>query len=69
MVLHKKNIPFQKELFLSISGFFILFVAITMSLQYYQEKNIRYNNLYRLMQEYNYHVANLLDKHQGNDLP
>ena len=67
MARNKKNIPFQKELFLSICGFFIIFVAITMSLQYYQEKSIRHNNLYSLLQEYNHHVANSLNEYLNTD--
>ena len=46
---------------------FIIFVAITMALQYYQEKNIRLNNLNSLLQEYNHHVANNLTQYLSND--
>ena len=67
MARNKRNIPFQKKLFLSICGFFILFVAITMSLQYYQEKSIRHNNLYSLLQEYNIHVANSIHDYLHTD--
>ena len=67
MTRKKIYIPFHKGLFLSISGFFTIFVVITMSLQYYQEKSIRQSNLYNLLQEYNHHVANTLDEYLDND--
>lgn len=60
------KIAFHKSLFLSIGGLFIIFVAITLALQYYQEKNIRQNNLYSLLQEYNRYVATSLP--QDNSL-
>ncbi|MBO7291236.1 MAG: hypothetical protein J6U55_01485, partial [Bacteroidaceae bacterium] len=67
MSSQKSHIPFQKGLFLVISSLFIIFVAITMALQYYQEKNIRLNNLNSLLQEYNHHVANNLTQYLSND--
>lgn len=54
------DIPFHKSLFFSIGGLFTLFVAITLSLQYYQEKSIRQENLNTLLQEYNRHVARII---------
>lgn len=63
MIRKKGNIPFHKELFIAISCFFVFFVAITMALQYYQEKNIRQNNLFSLLQEYNRHVAKSLPEY------
>lgn len=60
MPLRKFSIPFHKGLFLSISGLFSIFVGITLALQYFQEKNIRQDNLYTLLQEYNEYVAHTL---------
>ena len=63
----KYHIPFQKSLFLTISGLFVIFVAITVALQYYQEKNIRKDNLNTLLQEYNSHVALRLPEYLSGD--
>ncbi len=54
------DIPFHKNLFFSIGGLFMLFVIIALSLQYYQEKSIRQQNLNTLLQEYNRHVARII---------
>lgn len=62
------SIPFHKSLFLAISGLFIIFVAITLALQYYQEKSIRQNNLYSLLQEYNRYVAQTLPQNLTDSL-
>ena len=67
MARKRLNIEFHKGLFLSISGFFTIFVVITMSLQYYQEKSIRQNNLYNLLQDYNCYVSNTLSEYLEND--
>lgn len=60
MAKRRFDIPFHKSLFFTISGLFIVFVAIAVSLQYVQERNIRRNNLNSLLQEHNRHVARLL---------
>lgn len=63
MARHSFDKYFHKSLFFTISGLFAVFVAITLSLQYYQEKNIRTNTLYTLLQEYNHYVAGTLPQH------
>lgn len=60
MANQRFDIPFHKSLFFIIGGLFIVFVAITVSLQYAQEKKIRQNNLNSLLQEHNRYVAQLL---------
>ena len=60
MATRRFDIPFHKSLFFTIGGLFIVFVAITVSLQYIQEKNIRQDNLNSVLQEHNQYVAQLL---------